>query len=336
MPKPRNKGPRGDVRDEIVTLDPNESHFDETIRLDRDLVQASRTMGDEEARYLVDAYYMTQENRKRTENQVRSLSGEPHVLIAWLADKNWKLESQIARALDAYTQSHMMGDWMRNIVGIGPVLTAGLLAHIYMGEWCHFCRGHDEADHTRRCAKPPKWATWPEDHDYTPERSQPTVGHIWQHAGYAADGQKPWEEGKIRPFNATLKVLCWKVGQSFMKLSNREDCYYGQIYRERKKYEILRNDAGMMAEAAARQLPHFRKTTESYKWYEKGMLPPAQIDARARRYAVKMFLSHMHHVWYSRMFDEEPPLPFAVVHLGHVHIKPPPFHEIRKKSAADD
>jgi len=58
-----------------------EDHIDERIRLTRDLVEASRTMGAEEARYLVDAYYATQENRKRTDNQVRALGEEPHFLI---------------------------------------------------------------------------------------------------------------------------------------------------------------------------------------------------------------------------------------------------------------
>lgn len=261
----------------------DDEHLDEKIRLSRDLVTAARVMGSEEARYLVDAYYMTQENRKRTDNQVRALGEEPHFLIAWLADKNRTLEHQVARALDAYTQAHPMGDWMRDIVGIGPVLSAGLLAHIDM-------------DHC------------------------PTVGHIWQFAGIAGSGQKPWEKGQKRPFNSTLKVICWKIGQSFMKLSNREDCFYGKVYRERKAYEVANNEAGRLAEAAGRSLPHFKRTTEAYKWYEKGMLPPAHIDARARRYAVKLFLSHLHGEWHERHYGRPAPLPYPIAFMGHAHI----------------
>jgi hypothetical protein len=298
-----------------------DDHVDEKIQLSRDLVVASRSMGDEEARYLVDAYYMTQENRKRTDNQTRSLGDEPHALIGWLSEKNRTLENQVARALDNYTLSHPMGDWMRGIVGIGPVLSAGLLAHIYMGHWCVVCQGHNPADCQARQNRK-KWPAPP--HEYQPGISLPTVGHIWQFAGIAGDGQKPWEKGMKRPFNATLKVICWKVGQSFMKLSNKEACFYGHIYRQRKAYEVANNEGGRLAEQAARCLPHFKPTTESYGWYKKGMLPPAHIDARARRYAVKLFLSHLHGEWHQRKFGIPAPLPYPIAFGGHAHLIHPP------------
>lgn len=299
----------------------SDDHVDEKIRLNRDLVIASRIMGDEEARYLVDAYYMTQENRKRTDNQTRALGTEPHFLIGWLAEKNRNLEHQIARALDEYTQSHPMGDWMRGIVGIGPVLSAGLLAHIYFGTWCAVCQGKTPDDCAARQVRK-KWPAPP--HDWQPCNSLPTVGHIWQFAGIAGDGQKPWEKGQKRPFNATLKVICWKAGQSFMKLSNNPKCFYGKIYRERKAYEIANNESGRLAHRAAESLPHFKPTTESYTWYKKGMLPPAHIDARARRYAVKLFLSHLHGEWHQRKFGIPAPLPYPIAFMGHAHLITPP------------
>lgn len=328
-PPGRRTGPGTGIPDPFATptagngFDDSE-HIDEKIRLSRDLIVAASTMGDAEARYLVDAYYMTQENRKRTDNQTRSFgAGEPHVLIAWLAEKNRTIEHQIARALDAYTMGHLMGSWMRDIVGIGPVLSAGLLAHIYMGEWCIYCKAHDEAGCITRQAEPKNKDKW-EPHQFTPANSCPTVGHIWQFAGIAGDGQKPWEKGKIRPFNGRLKVLCWKVGQSFMKLSGRPDCYYGQVYRNRKAYEIGNNEMGALSEQAARQLPHYNKATEAYKWYAQGKLPPAHIDARARRYAVKLFLSHLHGEWHLRKFGIPAPLPYPIAFLQHTHFIPPP------------
>lgn len=308
-------------------------HVDERIRLSRDLVVAASTMGDAEARYLVDAYYMTQENRKRTDNQTRSFGEEePHVLIAWLAEKNRTIEHQVARALDAYTKGHLMGSWMREVVGIGPVLSAGLLAHIYMGTWCHHCKAHSALACQARQADPKNHKVDKDTgmtrflipHEYTPENSCPTVGHIWQFAGIAGDGQKPWEKGKIRPFNGQLKVLCWKVGQSFMKLSGRPDCYYGRVYRDRKAFEISRNESGQLASQAASQLPHFNRATEAYKWYAQGKLPPAHIDARARRYAVKLFLSHLHGEWHQRQFGTPAPLPYPIAYLDHVHFIPSP------------
>jgi hypothetical protein len=54
------------------------------------------------------------------------------------------------------------------------------------------------------------------------------------------------------------------------------------------------------------------------------MLPPAQIDNRARRYAVKLFLAHLHHVWYETEFGEAPPKPYPIAIMGHAHYIMPP------------
>ena len=260
-----------------------------TTRLTRDLANAAVTLSDDEARYLVDAYYLMQENRKRSDNQVRSMSAEPHSVIAWLADQSDTLESQIKRALDKYTNAKPIGVWMKSVHGIGPVIAAGLMAHI----------------------------------DIT---KAPTVGHIWRFAGL--DPTSVWEKGKRRPWNASLKTLCWKVGQSFMKFSNADECVYGQLYKVRKEYEVSRNDSGGNKETAEKLLPKFRKATDAYKHLSEGRLPPAQIDARARRYAVKMFLSHMQQVWWFIENGQLPVKPYVVEHLGHVHMVTPPNQEV--------
>lgn len=261
--------------------------LDPVSRLTKDIKAAAITLSDQEARYLVDYYYIAQEDRKRSSNQVRALdeSQEPNEVLTWLAVQSRTLENQIKRALDAYTEGHRMGSWMREVVGIGPVISAGFLAHIDINK-------------------------------------APTVGHIWRFAGL--DPTTKWEKGQKRPFNAKLKTLCWKAGQSFMKFSGKEDCYYGHIYRQRKDYEIARNESGGNQEAAAAALPRVGKTTEAFKHLSEGKLPPAQIDARARRYAVKLFLSHLHGEWYRREFGKEPPLPYPIAHMGHVHMIPPP------------
>jgi len=297
-------------------------HADEIARLNRDLVVAARTMGDDEARYLVQSFYIMQEDRKRTESQVRSLGDEPHIVIQWLAEKNRLLEQQIARALDAYTAGHMMGGYMRGIYGIGPVLAAGLLAHIYMGRWCFICHGRTQHQHEQRMAdKKLKLIK----HTWQPVHSVPTAGHLWSYGGIAGDNQRPWVKGQRRPFNAEFKTLLWKCGQSFMKFSNIEACYYGDVYRRRKAYEVANNEAGRLAHRAAESLPHFKPTTESYTYYVRCLLPPAHIDARARRYAVKLFLSHLQAVWYQRVFHEPAPKPYAIAYLGHAHYLPPPL-----------
>ena len=112
-----------------------------------------------------------------------------------------------------------------------------------------------------------------------------------------------------------------------MKVSNKDDAFYGQMYKERKALEIARNEAGEFSEQAAAKLKKFKigKTTDAYKAYSAGKLPPAHIHARAKRYAVKMFLSHLHEIWYEHHYDEKPPAPYVMAHGGHAHKVPPPF-----------
>lgn len=283
-------------------------HLDPVSRLTRDIVTASKVMSDDEARYLVDYYYIAQEDRKRSANQVRAMdeSIEPNQVIRWLADQSSTLEGQIKRALDAYTEAHEMGSWMREIVGIGPVIAAGLLAHIDMEPWKCQNTGAKE-----KCRP---------GHACTPQCGRirlETVGHIWRYAGL--DPTQKWEKGQRRPWNAGLKTLCWKAGQSFMKFSGREDCRYGQLYRQRKDFEIARNERGENAQLAAQLKEKVGKTTEAFKHLSEGKLPPGQIDARARRWAVKIFLSHLHNEWYRRRFMADPPAPYPIAILGHAH-----------------
>ena len=101
-------------------------------RLDRDLVTAAKILSDQEVRFLVDAYYQMQDDRKRANNQIRALneSEEPHSVLTWLGNQSETLENQIKRALDSYTANQPVGIWLRANYGIGPVIAAGLLAHI--------------------------------------------------------------------------------------------------------------------------------------------------------------------------------------------------------------
>jgi hypothetical protein len=316
------KGSNGEDDQPWTDLDDVWRTFLEPVnRMSRDIRRAAALLGPDEVRHLVDAYYIMQEDRKRAKGQERALdaSGEPHSVISWLFAQSGTLEKQIRSALDVYTENHVMGSWMRQIYGIGPVISAGLLAHIHMGYWCQICHGHEPADCEAR-QKDPKLEFKP--HNYLAEISCPTVGHIWSFAGWAADQQTPWEKGQKRPFNAKLKVLCWKAGQSFMKFSNQPECFYGRIYRERKDYEMAKNERLEYAQQAAVGAKRVARTTEAYKYYSINKLPPGHIDARARRYAVKLFLAHLHGEWYQRQFGKPAPLPYPIAHLGHVHVTP--------------
>jgi hypothetical protein len=253
-------------------------------RLTKDIREASITLSDREARFLVDTYYQRQDERIRAQHQLRAATGddEPHQAIDWLVGQWLLLEKEVAKALDWYTRGNYMGVWAREVVGIGPIIAAGLAAHIDI-------------------------------------EKAATAGAIWRFAGL--DPTQTWGKGQKRPWNARLKTLCWKIGESFVKVSGKPEAYYGQAYLERKAYEIERNDSGQNADRAATILTEKKigKATEAFKHLSAGHLPPGQIHARAKRWAVKLFLSHWHGEAYRHHFGKEPPLPYPIAQLGHVH-----------------
>lgn len=309
--------------------------FEPVHRLSRDIKVAAATLGRDEARFLVDAYYTAQEDRKRTANQSRALgkSEEPHATIDFFLSQFSTTEKEIAKALDTYSANDPLGQWARSIVGIGPVIAAGLLAHINI------------------------------------DRAQ-TAGAIWRFAGL--DPTAEWKKGQKRPHNAKLKVLCWKIGDSFVKVSGNEDALYGKIYRQRKEYEVERNEAVIDVTRVVESLDPPNPFDDDYlvtidgdgvtayrieqkdgttrwfakgnaKWaaltlrtkniqdaetlavYRSGKLPAGRLDHRARRYAVKLFLAHYHEVG-RKLKGLDVPAPYPLAHLGHKdRIVPPNF-----------
>lgn len=256
------------------------------VRMAKDIRAAAATLSDQEARYLVDAYYQMQEDRIRDDAQIRSMGEEPHAVLGYLSSQHSTLETQIKGALDRYSAAKPIGQWARAQKGIGPVICAGLLAHIDI-------------------------------------RKAETASQIWRYAGL--DPTVTWNKGEKRPWNASLKTLSWKIGESFVKISGDDGAYYGQLYRQAKERETERNDNGGNADAAARILESkkWRGDTVAKAAYEAGRLPPAHVHARAKRWAVKQFLSDFHKRW--RELEGLPVRePYPIAHMGHAHVRPGP------------
>lgn len=267
-------------------------------KLAKDLKVAAANLTVDEARFLVHSYYAMQGDRIRDRHQQRQLlsNDEPATVLDYLGNQHEVLEKEIGKALDVYSASKPIGQWMRSIVGIGPVISAGFIAHIDI------------------------------------VRSE-TASQLWSFAGL--NPTVVWSKGQKRPWNADLKVLCWKLGESFVKTCNHEDSFYGPIYQKRKAVYAARNEAGEYAERAAKILAGETnkrapgKTTEAYGHLTKGKLPPAQIHAMARRYTVKLFISHLHETW--RKMEGLPVREPYMVAVGkltgapHEKIEPPPI-----------
>ena len=269
-------------------------------KLNKEIKENASTLTDDEARYLVDTYYQMRDSRIATNNQLRSAEAGSDTFVAensalcYIASSFETLENNIKLLLKAYAESKPIGRWLLSITGIGPVIAAGLMAHIDI-------------------------------------KKVQTAGQIQAYAGL--DPTKSWDKGQKRPWNAKLKVLCWKAGQSFVKVSNNEKDVYGKIYKERKAYEMAKNENGDYAEQAAHKLATTKigKDTDAYKWYSEGKLPPAHIQQRAERYAVKIFLSHLFTAWYEIELGVPAPKPYAEAILNHAHIIAPPNFESVKQ-----
>ena len=274
--------------------------MDAVVKLSRDLRNAAKSLGVKEARYLVDSYYVLQDYRIAAANQQRALTGdeEPGEVIRWLNVQMETLETQLRAALDKWSSAQPMGEWTRNVCGIGPVIAAGLLANI----------------------------------DIT---KAPTAGHIWRFAGL--DPSSKWEKGQKRPWNASLKRLCWLIGESFVKVSGNPKDRYGKLYLHRKAYEMQKNEALDYAPLAAVYLERMKKKSLRVKKesipedlaeatpkdlvakLESGKLPQAALHERSKRWAVKLFLAHWQAEAYRLHYGREAPKPYAISILGHAH-----------------
>lgn len=250
------------------------------VKLSKDMKAASSTMTRNEARYLLSQYLTMQNNRKASDQKAAKMeeraSGEPHAVLNWISENAGALEKQILSALKAYAESQPMGQWAMDIDGVGPVVAAGLLAHIDI----------------EKC---------------------PTVGHIWAFAGF--DPSKKWEKGQKRPHNAALKQIGYYAGECFVRCTKSP---YRALYDQRKEYEKAKNEAGDYM-PQAHQIFKDRPTHAQKATYKSGKLPDGHIHSRAKRYAVKQFLSDWHAEAYRKHFGKEPPKPYPIAILGHAH-----------------
>ena len=313
----------------------------------------------DEVRFLVDSYYQRQEVRKATDNQVRSLiqgydsdgSDETEVKVPsaleWLAANQRNEEAQIKKMLETYAESDPVGRWLMAIIGIGPVISAGLIAYFDIDKCTHFNQFHSYAGlndnnnpwlGTEKAKK--EVSEWLKEHpDENPKNLSDTIvidicakyHRTYESSIKQAYDQKKLDKGKKvitkasveawlakPPYNTKLKTLCWKIGGSFMKMSNKEGSLYGKLYKQRLVYEQGKNERGEYAKEAAKKLATCNiKDKKTRKIYESGKLPDGHILARAKRATVKIFIAHLFEAMYWNKYHETPPTAYAIQYLGH-------------------
>lgn len=314
-------------------------HFlehDRIEQLTKILKEAARRIGPIDARYLCDAYYAQQKIRIELANRWRA-ENKSNEVIGWTVANAAKLEARIQRLLGEWAASSRIGEWSQSIHGIGPVLSAGLLAHIDIAKaptvgciW-RFA-GLDPSVEWVSVDQAKKWLADKGIEGFGSDSVMVEVaerlGRHVQLVDKTGEPMKPTKENVAkaiarRPWNGKLKTLCWKIGESFVKVSGSEKDVYGHLYLERKAYEQRKNEAGEYAEQAAATLaksPHHKQK----EVYAQGRLPDGRIHMRCQRWAVKLFLAHWHHVAHEVELGAPPPSPYVIEHMGHSGITGPP------------
>jgi len=335
--KSTNEQAENEVMDTISAANPTENNkkqkvsFQDTYErgFGRIIVKSNPITSREEATSAIRMYYDIQDFRigagnrqfqldskdesdKEIESTVKENEATNNISFAYAKAGLKDIEEVIASWLEDYVKRDPIGKWLLTVKGIGPVLAAGFLSYIDISK----CQ---------------------------------TAGSIWRYGGIEGH-RAPRKKGVKLDYNPHFKVLCWKAGEQFAKVSGYKkdsdgnilldengnpidripDAIYGHLYREKLKEYIERNERGGFTELAALTLKekNFEKETEAKKTYESGKLPMAHMISMAKRYAEKIFLSHLFTVWYEYANGRPAPRPFAEVHLGHVHIIEPPHKEI--------
>ena len=123
----------------------------------------------------------------------------------------------------------------------------------------------------------------------------PSVSNLWKFAGL---------DPKHDKWNPLLKNISWKLGKSFEYFSQDADCFYGQLYLNDLNRRINLNEKG------------------AYSTESSEKLPLSRLEAQARRYSVKIFFSHWHHIRYREINGVDPVNTFAE---STSYITPPNF-----------
>lgn len=217
--------------------------------------------------FLIERYYQIQEHRIALYSQVRALekAGEKHDFVLGYAQQFEVMEKQLTKDIKNEVKNHPIFAWMKAQKGIGPILAASLIANIDI----------HKAEH---------------------------ISSVWKYCGQGVDLETGKADrrtkGKKISWNPFLKMTCWKIGESFVKVKGK----YRTIYDTSKVF--YQNKFPKEVKEGSRTL------------YTKG-----HIHAMSKRRAVKMFLSDM---WLEWRKIEGLPISAPFMHRGDENFK---FHD---------
>lgn len=119
------------------------------------------------------------------------------------------------------------------------------------------------------------------------------------------------------PYNLELKTKLWLISDIFVKNKNRGSMY-GEMYDKRLAYETERNEKLMYKDQAEKILREKKITDKKTKeCLQSGKLTHSHLVARAKRFAVKLFVSHLYEAMYYEKYHEEAPKTYVIAIKGH-------------------
>lgn len=298
-------------------------------RLTKQIREDVRKLTRFDLRNLTKFYDMYQQMRIRSFNQFGATlaSGEPQSeTFAYIANNMVALEKRVELIMDIWSSSHPVGRWLRSIYGIGPVFAASLIGYINL-EKAH------------------------------------SAAQVWAFAGLSPTQKRV--KGQQSNWNPSLKSMCFLISGSLVRCGkvsperylqkiadwnekhpdqpkhisqeeydkvvrewNSDSNMYCRLYYSRREYEERLNAEGAYAEQAAALLASKNFESENALSYlTQGKLTPSHIDARCKRYIVKMLLAHTFEIMFEGKHGVVP-TPYAIAHLDHVDIIPCPNHDL--------
>lgn len=276
------------------------------------------TVGNEEIRLLVDSYYEIQHCRIQVGNRIAMLKrdyeiNEDHAqdLHEMMSGHLLAAEKDIDKRVRRWVRHQpIWNEWLKGEVkGVAELLAGGLISSI---------QGIGRFD---------------------------TVSKLWKYCGVGINedgGIQKRRKGEKLNYSPFLKTLCWKIGESFVKISDRG--YYGQMLGNFKRREQAKAakagipilpfadvEKALKARAKEQGIP----AKDAYKkLYDPAViLTEGHVHARAKRKAVKLFLSHLWLVW--REIEGLPTdSPWINATDSAHHYYPPPGWKEAKEEAA--
>lgn len=326
--------------------------------LSKDVKKSAAFIDDEQLRIIIDSYYQAQHNRITTQNQIRAVEqgydeAENLPAMMWLLANYDNTENQIKKMIEAYTDAVPVCKWAKSIKGIGPMFAAILWDAINIEECNHANQfltyaglndnnipwlGKEKAEQyvndAYECCGLKK--TDPINDNviiYLCAKTGRKFASILK--GFESHKEKtPGSSDRVilikylskPPYNKDLKSTCFLIGEAFCKVSNRGSLY-GRLYRERRAWELQRNEEGAYREQAERLLKekNYDKSTPTYKCLIQGKLSPGHINQRAKRWATKIFLTHFFEACYiyKHGAGSKPPVIYPIAFMGHTdYIEP--------------